>query len=390
MQRLLCGMVCLINSYYKFILKVTEEDRLRGVLKNLHDIVMKDDAELRAEAALQGHAAMKNKRSFFTLQTGRDVDYAIQKALSSVELERENDGQQRKDLANKILKDGLKIQKVASEINTMEYNLCNISHELELDIQRIQITETIEEELQEITDILENCSKNKLPVYLDDQKILNLCRIYSSDHNCERVKFNLKKVSSCEVIARYVSKNNIMIDLQLTIPKISDLLVAEIYTIPVFNDKSSYELQLDGHQFLIYDEFSTMVTDDCVKIDSSVFCQSNRRFHRQINSCVGGLLSNDTLAKCHFEKMTDNAGCFTENIEGLGIVISHRDPIKITKRRTDDDSRRQSIRHPKKLPTGIQIIENSADYITQGTCDGFAFETGESIFLTFASFVTNT
>ena len=59
-----------------------------------------------AEEKIRLQVASKNKniidqhrteRSwFFNLQNADDVDYSISKALSSVELERDNDGQQRK------------------------------------------------------------------------------------------------------------------------------------------------------------------------------------------------------------------------------------------------------------------------------------------------------
>ena len=319
-----------------------------------------------------------SKRSFLGLETARDVDYAISKAVSTVELERDIDGNQRKELARKIQSDGIKIQKTVSTINEMESEMCNIDFEFQLEIEKMKISDAIENEIEQIIDILENCSYEKVPLLLDEDKLMTLCEIYSSKTNCARMKFEMKRISKCEIIQKYLTKSIVMIDIQITIPKISDLQVAQISSIPIFHGTKKMELELNGHEFLLYDQFSSHVTPDCTFIDSkSIFCESNRIFERTINSCISGLIWNETISNCHFKELTDDMQCYIKNVAGVGVLLSHSNNVSITQRRADDDSRRQTIRHAKTIPPGIQLIKSSKRFISQGSCGGVLFETGK-------------
>ena len=319
----------------------------------------------------------RQKREFLGLQSADDVDNAIAKALSSIELERENDGDQRKQLADRLLSDGLKIQKVASQINLMENDMCRIGQDVEFELQKIKISQAVDEEVTELLDLLENCSEKTLPVFLDQNKLMKLCVMYSSETNCNKVKSDMKKISKCEVMAKYLTGEKIVIQLQITIPEISDQQVAELHSIPFFHDKTTFELQLMEHQFLVYDDYSTMVTPDCRFINSkTIFCDANRTFNRQLSSCIGGVFWNETISKCNFNSWKDSVNCYSKDVSGYGVLISHNKAIQITKRRSDDDSRRQVNRRAKSLQPGIQVVQNGVDFIQQGTCDGYIFQTG--------------
>ena len=124
-------------------------------MKSLRDMIME-----------QSSGKKFSKRSwFFGLENADDVNRAISKALDTVELERDNDGAQRKELARKIQNDGIKIQKMASKMNSIENDMCLIDHEIQLEVETIKMTQSIQNEISEIVDLIENCSSEKLPSF---------------------------------------------------------------------------------------------------------------------------------------------------------------------------------------------------------------------------------
>ena len=180
----------------------------------------------------------RSKRFAFDLQRGKDVKEKIEKAINVVELEREIDGNQRKQLAGLIKSQGLKISKEATRLNELDANLCDLERMVGVQFEKLRIQNAIEDEIINILDVLENCDRHKLPTMLSDVQLLNLCNLYSSKENCRKIKQHYKRLGNCQVSEKYLLNDRVSLDLKIQLPLISELSVAALSTIPIFHDEN--------------------------------------------------------------------------------------------------------------------------------------------------------
>ena len=316
------------------------------------------------------------------LTTEDDLDEAVQSAVSMIELERRTDSDDRKKLAAAIQSDGLKINKMAESINSMDSKLCAINHEAEIQMEKFRINAAIEDEFVMLIDLIENCGHDKLPAILSNAQLNNLCLLYSSKINCDAIKDKFKSVSSCQIMAKYKSDGKITVSMALKLPVVSNnMQVAHISSIPIFHDSSSWQLKISGSQYIIYDDYSAEITKECRQLDAIVLCEPDINYEAALNLCITGIMWNSTISNCAFEKIIGPNNCYHKYIPGAGILISHSTTINVSRRSTKDDSGRRRLRHQKQLEPGMTLIENSNDSVISGYCDEFYFETGNLNFL---------
>jgi len=317
---------------------------------------------IREEVKKQEGIRQKRGSGIFGIETDADVRRSIAGAVSIIELERKTDGSQRQQLADQIRKQGLKIEKEATQINGINDNLCQLSSLVGMEIEKLKIEQSISDEMFQIVDVLDNCGQHQTPVMLNDDQLETICGMYNSDFNCQKMKKYFKSITNCDVMEKYLLHDKIVIKLKLEIPKISDMDVSSITTVPIYHeDGGIYELEIQSHEYFISDKFTSQATSDCLQMQNLTYCEPNRKSDRKINACIASLTWNETISNCQYSKLMDDRNCFYKSIPGVGILVSNSEPLDLIKRKNKDDRRMNLARksHPLQPGRRFKIPKNA-------------------------------
>lgn len=318
-----------------------------------------------------------SKRAILGFEREEDVKEAVSKAVDKIELERQLDEKEREALSLGIKRNGLKMEQIADSYNTMAKDLCALNQEMVLEVEKLKISNRIEDEFIQILDYLENCSPNQIPALMSSIQLMNLCSLYSSPSSCKSMQKYLKQISSCSVRGKYITTDDqIIIDLQIKIPKMTDLKVDEIDIIPVEHEEKFYKLETFAYRYILYDNFSSFATEDCFDYEEIVFCPPSTNFEKDINCCLAGIRWNETLADCKFKEIESENQCYFQKIDQHGVIFSHVNELSIEKRHINDHAARNTIRNRIKLKPGVNFIENSNITISSTICGSILVETG--------------
>ena len=298
--------------------------------------------------------------------------------MSTLELERKNDSNEREKLALAIQADGIRINKMADAFNAVDAKVCNINHLYEMELEKMKIKSAVEYEFISILDILEQCGTNKLPALLSEDQVNNLCGLYSTHQNCLEIKDHIRTMVECKVLNKYKTQKLVTLHLELEIPVISDdLKISKLATLPIFHDGDAWQLEIEEDIYILHDEYSLELTTDCEELDDIILCKPDMKFIPTQNYCVNGLIRNSTISHCSFKKIHGDANCYHRYLSNDGIVVSHSTILNVTKRKAEDDSRRNTLHHQHPIAPGLTFIVNSNETITSGYCNGFHFQTSK-------------
>ena len=327
----------------------------------------------------------RHKRSwFFGLQNQEDVDKSISSAISLVELERADDEHQRKKLADSIKANGLKLEHEWTSIKNLNLDLCSMASQLELEIEKLKIRQLIDEKISKILHILEHCKSDEIPILLQNERIQSLCKTFASEENCNKISHVLDKLSSCQVLGKYLTEDLIVIDLLISLPVVSSSLsVGRVHTLPFFRQNETYQLQLEEN-FILYDSTNMILTNDCFEVGSLILCQEEE-FASRNYQCIHGLMTNQSISSCNFEHFDWSSDCYFKQIKHHGVLISNNEQISLYRRLSGDHLTPKTIRQTENLKPGVTFIPNQQDIVTAGNCANLHFETGDLKFLSYVS-----
>ena len=152
-------------------------------------------------------------------------------------------------------------------------------------------------------------------------------------------------------------------------------------SLPIFHNNAAWQLQLSDNTYVLHDNFSLEITSDCQRQGEIIICRPDVTFQPNLHYCIHGILFNSTISHCTFERINGPANCFYKYLSDAGVLISHSKVLNVTKRRANDDSRRNILRNQHPLSPGMNFIANSNETVTSGYCNGFFFQTRKLVFI---------